>query len=120
MMVIQNSRSRKAARKAQKMEMQEQVQGLNGVEKSVVETVTSPPIVQSVELSKLYARREEIIQRLNGAKAVRADLQAQQESISAQIEAQEESIGRQTGALIMLNTLIQEIDPNALRQLQGG
>src|SRR5262245_1537790 len=123
-MPIQNSRSR-AQGKRNKMEMQEAVaqnhnhdatrsaSGIKGATHSPVAPTSGMelPLQGNPELTKLHGRREQMIQSLNSAKAIREDLKTQMRSIEGQIEAHDQSIARTEGALIMLNTLIQEIDP---------
>lgn len=60
------------------------------------------------DLAALMAKREQLIQGLNGARV--------------QLETQAQSVTRTEGALMMVNQLISELDPDALTQrvAEGG
>ena len=90
------------------MEAQEEVKvnrSRNGVERSApaLEIEQAP----SLELKVLLEKREKMVQGLN---AVKADCEA----LAEQLTQQRESEKRTEGALIMLSSLIQELDPQAL------
>jgi SMC interacting uncharacterized protein involved in chromosome segregation len=109
-MPIQNSRSRKAGRKT--MEAEATVRPMNnGIEKS---EINPEPVVlgsDALSLSKLMDKREKMLQGLNSIKS-------DKDSLKEQVAELEERIKRTEGALIMLTSLIQELDPTAL-QPQG-
>jgi hypothetical protein len=73
-----------------------------GVEQ--VAPLIEPP-QPAFDLAALWAKREQLIQGLNQART--------------QLETQAQSVARTEGALLMLNTLIAELDPAAFKQEQG-
>jgi FtsZ-binding cell division protein ZapB len=90
----------------------------NHVEKSVVEVMENDAVgtignAPAMEVGPLVERRKELLSELNGMKA---DLEA----LTARREQTQEQVHRTTGALMMLNGLIYEIDPQAARQLGIG
>jgi hypothetical protein len=82
------------------MEMLDTVHpNMNHVQPTVPPNPTPPP---AFDLDALMEKREQLIQGLNGARA--------------QLETQAQSVARTEGALMMVNQLIQELDPTALAQ----
>jgi hypothetical protein len=126
-MAIQNSRSKAQSRKAKKMEMQEAVHtnGNHVAENSPTpHPEGSPPAPAaprtSVELTTMMQRREKMITALNEMKAQMMSLREQAQQMEDQAKLIEGNVKTNEGALIMLNTLISEIDPAALQQPRMG
>jgi hypothetical protein len=123
-MAIQNSRSRKAARsKTMEQQQAEVINGaMNGMEKGVLPLPdgaapakgdgAEPPKQPTIALQNLMEKREKMMQGLNSVKA-------QREAIQERLKELETSVSRTEGALYTLETLIQELDPQALQQPQG-
>jgi len=84
-------------------------QSYNGVEHGAPALEVDQP---SIELKILLEKHEKMTQGLN---AVTADCDA----LAERLTQQEENKKRTEGALIMLTSLIQELDPQALSRQQG-
>jgi hypothetical protein len=96
------------------MEM-EQLLNMNGLlpagEPAPAHAVNSVAPVQEMaqkayQLDALKAKREQLIQSLNGARQ--------------QLETAAQSVARTEGALIMVNSMILELDPDAFKQQEQG
>ena len=118
-MAIQNARQKAQLRKEQEsMEMQEQLEeSQNGVEKHApapaLDKGPSRPERKPVEAETLLAKRMDMVNGLNHAKA-------QREAVAEQLRQIEETVHHQEGAVMMLNELIQAIDPTLLQPQMGG
>jgi len=98
-----------------KMEQQEVIaQGLqNGVEKSAVMPQVVQPKQTSVQVQSLLDKRMEMLNALNGAKADR-------DAVAERLGELEKGVNRQEGAVLMLNQLIQESDPELFQKIAAG
>ena len=111
-MAIKNSRSRKAAR-SRKMETQELISNNHRVVNETIPPMNSQPQQASMPLDSIKERREKMIQGLNSVKAER-------DAIEQRLKDLETSVSRTEGAVIALNNLIAELDPEEAQRMGMG
>lgn len=92
------------------MEAQAEVRSHNSYEKGAPAPQSSSEKTDSVAMASLLDKREKMIQGLNGAKS-------QRDVMQQRVKEYDLSINRTEGAIMALEGLIQEIDPEYFNRL---